>query len=47
MTDANEILIEALLDDVLDEGIVNDSVDEALRLPGRRPKRPTLNGGAT
>jgi hypothetical protein len=32
MTDANEIVIVALLDDVLDEGIVRDSVGEALRL---------------
>jgi site-specific DNA recombinase len=32
MADANEIVIEALLDDVLDEDIVNDSIDEALRL---------------
>jgi hypothetical protein len=32
MIDANDIVIEALLDDVLDADIVNDSVDEALRL---------------
>jgi site-specific DNA recombinase len=32
MTDADEILIEALLDDVLDETFIADSVDEALRL---------------
>ena len=32
MADANEIVIEALLDDVLDEDIVNDSIDEAMRL---------------
>jgi hypothetical protein len=32
MIDANDIVIEALLDDVLDANIVNDSVDEALRL---------------
>jgi site-specific DNA recombinase len=30
--DADEILIEALLDDVLDDGLLGDSVDEALRL---------------
>jgi hypothetical protein len=32
MLDANDIVIEALLDDVLDESIVNDSIDEAMRL---------------
>jgi Recombinase zinc beta ribbon domain len=32
MADANEIVIEALLDDVLDEDLVNESIDEALRL---------------
>jgi site-specific DNA recombinase len=32
MQDAEDILIEALLDDVLDQSIVQDSIDEALRL---------------
>jgi hypothetical protein len=32
MVDANDIVIEALLDEVLDIDIVNESVDEALRL---------------
>jgi site-specific DNA recombinase len=32
MIDANDIVMEALLDDVLDADMVNDSVDEALRL---------------
>lgn len=32
MTNTNEILIEAVLDDVLDDEVVNDSIDEALRL---------------
>ncbi len=32
MTEANDIVIEALLDDVLDESMVTDAVQEALRL---------------
>ena len=32
MLDANDIVIDALLDDVLDKSIVSDAVDEALRL---------------
>ena len=32
MDDTNDVLIEALLDDVLDDSLVTDSVDEALRL---------------
>ena len=32
MTEAHDIVIEALLDDVLDKSIVDDAVNEALRL---------------
>ena len=32
MTDADEILIEALLDDILDPTMIRDAVDEAVRL---------------
>ena len=32
MWDADDIVIEALLDDVLDDGLLEESVDEALRL---------------
>lgn len=32
MTDADDVVIEALLDDVLDASIIEDAVDEALRL---------------
>jgi site-specific DNA recombinase len=32
MTDANDLVIEALLDDVLDQTLIADAVDEALRL---------------
>jgi site-specific DNA recombinase len=42
MTDADEIVSEALLDDVLDQHIVNDSIDEALRLlQGDDERAPT------
>ena len=34
MDDANEILIEALLDDVLDESMISEAVDEAFQLLG-------------
>ena len=42
---ADDIVIEALLDDVLDATVLEDSVSEALRLLARRPKtaRGTLS----
>ena len=50
MTDANAILIEALLDDVLDDSMLKDAIDEALRLvqgDGAPDRRARLDGEIT
>jgi hypothetical protein len=41
MVDADDIVIEALLDDVLDEGMLEESVHRGVAFgPGREPGRP-------
>ena len=46
MADADDMLLEALLDDVLDPSIVRDAVDEAMRIIAGGPESdPRANVG--